>query len=269
MEERTTELRRGPPPPPPPWYREHWWIYLVALLLIVGLIIAFFALRGDGDDDETVQTAPQQRSTVPNLIGLQERFARNVLEERGFEVEVVREPSVQRRGVVVEQDPGAGSRLARGGQVSITVSTGPEPTQTVTQTVTPGPETKEMPDLVGTAYPDAVEDLVDVGLFPDSFPVESADERGNVVGQRPDPGAEVTDGSSVRLDVSLGSGEREDGEVPDLTGQSLADALRACAEAGFTCRIVTGAEEGREVAEQRPAAGDTAPELSQIALSAG
>ena len=262
MEERTTELRREPPPP---WYREHWWIYLVALLLIVGLIIAFFALRGDGDD-ASVQPTPQ-RSTVPNVVGSQERFARNVLEELGFEVKAVREASAQRRGVVVEQDPGAGSRLARGSSVSITVSTGPEPTQTVTETVaTTGPELTEMPDLVGTEYPDAVEELVDAGLFPESFPVESGEERGNVVDQRPPAGTGVAAGSGVRLDVSLGSGEREEREVPDLTGQSLADALRACADAGFTCRV-TG--DGREVADQQPAAGGTAPELSQIALSTG
>ena len=270
MEERTTELRREPPLPPP-WYREHWWIWLVALLLIVAGIIAFFALRGDGDEKD----AARQRVTVPNVVGQREQSARATLQERGFEVEVVRQSSDQPGGIVVEQDPAAGSRLAPGTRVSIAVSTGPQPTQTVTQTTTTATtattapettETTEMPDLVGTEYPDAVEELVDAGLFPDSFPVDSAEERGNVVDQRPSAGTEVVPGSDVRLDVAIGSGEREEREVPDLTGQSLGEALQACAEAGFTCRV-TG--DGRDVADQQPAAGGSAPELSQIALATG
>jgi serine/threonine-protein kinase len=232
--------------------------------LIVAGIIAFFALRGDDDDRES-----RQRVTVPNVVGLREADARATLEERGFAVEVVRQASDEPRGIVVQQDPRAGSRLNRGGRVAIVVSTGPQPTETVTQTETvqTTPEGTEMPDLVGTEYPDAVEELVDAGLFPDSFPVESADERGNVVDQRPDPGTRVPPGSEVRLDVSLGEGEREQREVPDLTGQQLGDALRACADAGFTCRVATGTQEPRVVIEQRPAAGESAPELSQIALS--
>ena len=265
MEQRTTEIRRGPPPP---WYREHWWIWLVVLLLIVAGIIAFFALRGDGDDDEAAQ---QQRATVPNVVGLQERNARARLEERGFEVEVVRQPADQPSGIVVEQDPGAGSRLARGRRVSIEVSTGPQPTQTVTQTTstaTTAPETIETPDLVGTDYRDAVAQILDAGLFPESFPVESTEERGIVVDQRPQAGARLTPASAVRIDVSLGSGEREERTVPDLTGQSLEDALRACAEAGFTCRGVPAGGQGRQVTGQRPVTGSSA-ELSQIELSTG
>jgi beta-lactam-binding protein with PASTA domain len=262
MEERTTEIRRGPPPP---WYREYWWIWLIVLLLIVAGIIAFFALRGDDGQQES-----RQRVTVPNVVRLREADARATLEERGFAVEVVRQSSDEPSGIVVQQDPRAGSRLNRGGRVAIVVSTGPQPTETVTQTQTveTTPEGTEMPDLVGTEYPDAVEELVDAGLFPDSFPVESADELGNVVDQRPDPGTRVPPGSEVRLDVSLGEGEREQREVPDLTGQEPGDALRACADAGFTCRVVTDIQEPREVFDQRPAAGASAPELSQIGLTA-
>jgi len=263
MEERTTELRRGPAPPPP-WYREYWWLWLVALLLIVAGIIAFFALRGDGGDVKQAE----QRVKVPNVVGQPERTARATLEDLGFDVEVVRQSSDQPRGIVVEQDPGAGSRLAPGRSVSLSVSTGPEPTQTVTQTrtVTSGPETTELPDVVGEEYPDAVEQLVDAGFLPDSFAVDSTEERGNVVGEQPKGGTQVPAASPVRLDVSLGSGERDERQVPDLTGQPLGDALVACAQAGFTCRTAGGP--GREVTGQRPVSGG-ATELAQIELSTG
>jgi beta-lactam-binding protein with PASTA domain len=266
MEEPTTELRREPPPP---WYSEYWWLWLAALLLIVGGIIAFFVLRDDNGGSTTPVTV--DRSTVPNLVGLQERFARNVLRERGFQIEVVRQADTQRPGVVVEQDPGAGSRLARGGRVSIVVSTGPQPTQTVTETgtTTTAAEQAEVPDLGGTEYPDAVEQILDAGLFSNSSPIESTQERGNVVDQQPEAGAKVDPGSDVRIDVSLGSGEREDREVPDLVGQSVVAALKACAKAGFTCRTIAGSEEQRDVVGQQPKAGRTRPELAQILLLTG
>jgi beta-lactam-binding protein with PASTA domain len=267
VEERTSELRQ-PAPPSPPWYRENWWIFLVALLLIVGGIIAFFALRGGGGGEERV---------VPNVLGLREAEARSVLEQRGFAVDAVRKPSADPPQTVIEQHPGVGSRLERGGRVTITVSTGPPgtetetetETQTETETETETVETTSMPDLEGAEYPDAVEQLLDAGLFPDSSPVDSSEERGTVVAQRPEPGERLAAGSAVRLNVSLGAGERARRDVPDLTGEELPDALRDCAEAGFTCRVDGDPGEHREVSEQRPAAGQSAPELSQIVLVTG
>jgi serine/threonine-protein kinase len=261
-EERTTEIRREPPPP---WYQEHWWIFLVALLLIVGGIIAFFALRDDGDEE-------RQRVLVPNVVGLREQEARAVLEERGLAVEVTREASDRPEAVVFDQDPAAGSRVERGAGVSLRVSTGPPQTQTETETVTTQttpPETVTMPDVRGEEHDDAAEDLVDLDLLPETYPIESQEERGNVVEQEPGPGTEVQRGSVVRLDVSLGSGEREELEVLDLVGLGPAQALEECARAGFTCRLVAGGEPERPVTSQRPAAGTAAPELSQIRLSQG
>ena len=124
-----------------------------------------------------------------------------------------------------------------------------------------------MPDVVGALHRDAVEQLLDAGL-PESFPVDSTEARGTVVDERPTAGTQVALGSGVRIDVSLGSGEREERQVPDLTGLSLAEALLVCAEAGFTCRPVPAGGAGRVVAGQRPVAGDPT-ELSQIELSTG
>lgn len=238
-------------------------MWLLALLLIVGGIIAFFALRDDGDEGT-------RRVVVPDVVGLREEEARGLLEQRGFEVEVTRETSDRPEAEVFEQDPAAGSRVDRGTRVSISVSTGPTQTQTETETVTTEPappETVVMPDLLGREYDDAAEDLVDLGLLPETFPVESEEERGNVVEQEPAAGTDVQRGSVVRLDVSLGTGEREQREVPDLVGLDLPQALEECARAGFTCRLAAGGARERPVTRQQPAAGTSAPELTQIRLS--
>jgi eukaryotic-like serine/threonine-protein kinase len=297
MEDRPTEIQRPwstppePPPPPPggpeepppgpppgappPWYREYWWIWLLVLLLIVGGIIAFFALRDSGDD-EGAQTQTGGPPKVPNVVGTQEEIARDVLQHDGFEVEVVRQPTDQRTGVVVEQDPEAGSKLAQGSTVRIVVSTGLPPTTTVTETETvsgpsgeSGPETVEMPDVTGDDYVDAVDELVDAGVFPDFIPIESSEERGTVVKQSPESGEDVEQGASVRLDVALGDGEREDVDVPDLTGMDVGDALNDCAKAGLACRTIAGGPDQKDVVGQEPPAGGTAPALSIVNLLTG
>ena len=277
----------GPPVGPPPWYREYWWIWLIVLLLIVGGIIAFFALRDNGGNNEsTTQTQTSGPPKVPNVIGNQEEFARNVLEEDGFKVEAEHRASDQRTGVVVEQDPEAGSKLAQGSTVKIVVSTGPTPTQTVTetQTVTTGPsgesgasgesgesgaETGKMPDVSGKDHVAAVNQLVNAGLFPDSIPMESGEDRGTVVSQQPDAGKQAPVGSSVRIDISLGSGDREQLEVPDFKGMKVGDALKACAKARFACRTIAGGPVQKDVVGQDPPAGDTKPELSIINVLTG
>jgi beta-lactam-binding protein with PASTA domain len=279
MTERRTEVietREDGPRRVPPWYEEHWWLWALVLLLFVAGLIAFFLLRG-GDDD---------RETVPRVVGLREAQAIERLEDEGFDVRVVREPADEPRGQVFAQTPGAGTQLAEGETVEIEVSGGEAPTETETvttttetetqpppETETAPPETAAVPDAVGQGLVDGVTTILDAGFLASTYPVESAEEGGTIVAQRPPPGTEAERGSEVRLNVALGEGEREAVEVPDLTGPAIEDALRSCAEAGFTCRTLNAAapsaEEVGEVIDQRPAAGATAPELTQITLFVG
>lgn len=273
-EERTEIIEdRRPPPPPPPWWQENWWIWLLVLLLIVGAIIAYFALRDEiGDDD---------RVLVPDVVGLREAQAIRLLEERDLDVRVVRDEADEPAGEVVAQVPGAGSRVAEGQLVQITVSQGEAETETVTVTETETeattaeeePETVTVPDVFGGTYPDGAEEIFAAGLIADSYPVESPDPRATIVAQEPRGGVEAERGSIVRLNVSIGDGPRPPREVPDLTGPTLEEAHARCREAGFTCRTIfrtaPSAEEAGEVIDQRPAAGTTAPELSQLTLFAG
>jgi beta-lactam-binding protein with PASTA domain len=154
-----------------------------------------------------------------------------------------------------------------GDDVAQEQSSGSQPARTVARART-GAETTEMPDVVGVRHPDAVEQLLAAGLLPESFPVDSTEKRGMVVDERPAAGTDVALGSDVRIDVSLGLGERKQRQIPDLTGLSLDEALLACARAAFTCRPVPAGGAGRVVAGQRPVAGDPT-ELSQIELSTG
>jgi len=94
-----------------------------------------------------------------------------------------------------------------------------------------------------------------------------------VISQRPVSGTELEEGETVRLNVSLGPGERETTEVPDVTGLEASEARRRARTDGFTVRTVPrGAPSDEEVGEvltQTPSAGTTAPILTQITLFVG
>lgn len=294
-ETAVTEVRReppdGPPPdgPPPPWWRENWWIWLLVLLLLVALLIAFFALRGDDGDDEA-----DEQAVVPSVVGLAEAEARATLEREGLEAEVVdTQESGEPEGTVLAQRPESGTRLPRGAVVDLILSSGEPETETETETevvteteeetetevetetveTEPAePQVVEVPDVVSASHVDAGATVEEVGLIPNTYPVQSDEERGTVVAQSPDPGTELREGQPVRLNVSLGPGDREAAQVPNVTGEREADARRLLHEAGFTVRTLDReAPEPRHVGVvilQQPQPS-SAPVLTQVTIYVG
>lgn len=290
-EDGRTEVIEREPAGPPPWWREHWWVPLLLLLLLVGALLAFAFLRG-GDDDE-------DRVAVPDVVGLQEPEAREEIVAAGLEAQVDRVDRDATEGEVVAQEPGPGTELDEGDVVLLLVSTGGAETQTETETVVETeteteaeteteteaetetetdtvedePETTQMPDAAGSDFRDAARAMLDAGLLPTSYPVESDEPQGTVVAQEPEAGSELDEESVVRMNVSLGPGDRAEATVPDVTGPEIDDALEDCHDAGFTCRVLERAapdEDARgEALDQRPAAGTQAPALTQITLYLG
>ncbi|HWG55139.1 MAG TPA: PASTA domain-containing protein [Gaiellaceae bacterium] len=313
-EGRTEVIREEDVPPPagpPPWWREHWWIGPLLLLVVVGALLAFAFLRdGVGDD----------RTAVPDVVGLSEVDARERVEAAGLDVQVTEVEAADPRGEVVAQEPGAGNQLAEGQTVLLSVSTGeaaeteaaeteaaetepaetetqpetetetvtetetqaetetePPPTQTETvtktETVEEAPEPTDMPDVTGADFRDAAAQILDAGLLPQSYAVDSGEPQGTVVAQNPAGGTRLSERTPVRINVSLGPGGRAEGAVPDFRDQELGEALRRCHGAGFTCRFVErsttrAAARGRIIGQQ-PAPGVRAASLSQITLAVG
>ena len=280
---------------PPPWWREHWWLGPLALLLAVGAILAFAYLGGDDDEEAADQT------TVPAVVGMQEPEARERLVAAGLEVDVTRVESGDPEGRVLAQEPGGGAGADEGQTVELTVSNGegeaqtqtetatetetqtttapaatePPETETVTQTETveTEPEPTDMPGLVGTDYREASDAILDAGLLPTSYPVASDEEQATVVAQNPAEGTALNEGTTVRMNVSLGPGGRAAGTVPDLRDGEAGEALRQCHQAGYTCRLVdrgtTRAQSKGRIIGQEPAPGASAPSLTQITLAVG
>ena len=273
-ERRVEEVYEEPPPDPRPWWRRNLWIWLLLLLLlVVGGLGLLWALQQDDDSDRTV---------VPAVVGMTEAEA--IREIRAAGLEAVRNPGENQRpeGEVFAQTPGGGSQLEEGEPVVINVSTGPPSTTTVTTTTTetatveeppPPPAPVAMPDLVGQSQVDAGELLEGEGLVADSYPVPSDEPAGTVISQRPAPGTELKEGDTARLNVALGPDEREASDIPDVTGLEASEARQRARIEGFTVRTVfrrpPSSEEVGEVLTQSPAAGASAPILTQVTLFVG
>jgi eukaryotic-like serine/threonine-protein kinase len=306
-----TEVREtqpaGPAGPPPGWYREYWWGLLLLALAAIALVIVIIWLVASKDDNKN-------KTTVPNVVGMQQVDAANRIRAQGLEPGIAYKTSTVPRGQVIAETPGAGSRLKKGQAVVLDVSRPPtqtattptttaktttvtktatvavtttatqtqtrastvtQPTKTVTSpTVTAPPTTAAMPDVVGNAdYVQAVQQVANAGLLPQTYPVASSEPQGTVVGQNPAAGTQAPTNVPVRLNVSLGPGTRSSGPLPDLTGLKAMDALVKCASARYTCRIVfrsapSNSSVGKVLAQQ-PAAGTNAQGLTQITLYVG
>lgn len=265
---QVTEVREGPTgplPPRPPWWRDNPWFWL-ALLGAVAIFIVLIAILATRDEK------PNAAVKVPSVVGLRQARAVARLAKVGYDADPSRTPSSEPRGIVIDQDPDAGTALAPGGTVAIVVSSGPEVVTTV-ETVTEAAETVRVPDVVGDDHVPAGATVDSRNLIADSFPVESDEVRGTVLAQDPAGGTEVPVGTHVHLDVAIGPGARPTAVVPDVTGPNEVEARATVREAGFTVltidRVAPTAEERGEVILQRPAAGTQVPVLTQIKLYVG
>jgi beta-lactam-binding protein with PASTA domain len=216
-----------------------------------------------------------QTVAVPRVVGLTEALATAKLDGLGFRTSVSRVLSTKPSGLVVSQEPALGTKAARGSVVGINVSQGPPTTtETGATTTTAAPQTgSAVPRVVGMSQREALARLDRAGFRVDSFPVASNRPRGLVVSQRPAGGTRAPLRTIVRISVALGSGARPLRVVPDVTGQSEADAKRVLVGAGFTVRTLEPfadtTSQGEVVVDQKPSADARVRAGSQVLIYLG
>jgi beta-lactam-binding protein with PASTA domain/predicted Ser/Thr protein kinase len=237
--------------PPPPVVEEvveeepgrRWWVWLLILLALAAIALGLYLLLRP----ENVE--------VPNVIGRQSATATQILQNRGFEVDIVNveNPDVE-RNTVAAQDPRPGTEAREGSTVTINVSTGP------------GEAT--VPAVAGLPTEEAEQQLQDAG-FETRVEREFSDqvERGRVIDTQPPSGSVVERGTTVLLRVSRGV---EQATVPDVVGDSEDEARSALESAGLRAGEVSErestADEPGTVLEQDPAAGAEVDRGSSIDL---
>jgi eukaryotic-like serine/threonine-protein kinase len=179
------------------------------------------------------------------VIGRESATATQILQNRGFEVDIVNveNPDVE-RNTVASQNPRPNTEADEGSTVTINVSTGPG--QAAVPSVSGLPEDEASDQLTAAGFEPRVE-----RVFSDEV------RRGRVIDTQPGSGTVIEVGSTVTMRVSRGV---EQVEVPDVVGESEDNARSALQDAGLRVGNVTEQESADEdpgtVLEQDPAAGE-------------
>ena len=173
-----------------PWTGPPWiWIGFLAFG-IVAVGVVFVALAAD-DDERRRQRGPQTVA-VPELVALDYRPASERLETAGLVADSYPVDDETPAGIVVAQDPPAGTRIARGASVRLNVSNGPG-------RVAPLP----VPDLTGSRAADARRIAWERGFTTRTRDRDapSAEEAGEVLLQEPAAGTRVPALTQITLYV--------------------------------------------------------------------
>ena len=239
----------------PPRRRKRWvpWL-LVGLLLAAAILAGWWVYNQIQDQLEAAEPVG-----VPNVVGIERDLAIAQIEDAELEAEVEEQASTEvEQGIVIEQSPPAGSRIAKGDTVTIVVSTGPNEV--------------EIPALAGRTYGEAAAALEELGLQPRRVDVFSSQRPVGVVASLdPKAGTLVDEGSVVTVRVSKGS---QLIPVPDVLDQSEDSARAELETAGFEVQVVEAPSSSTPaglVSAQNPDPGVEAARGStvQITISTG
>jgi beta-lactam-binding protein with PASTA domain/predicted Ser/Thr protein kinase len=205
------------------------WILIALLVAAVAALVAFALTR------------PEQVA-VPNVIGQEVGTATQLLEDRGFDVDIRPVPSTAPRDTVTEQDPIPGEKIDEGSAVVLTISA--------------GPASVAIPDVQGVTEADATKRLQDLGLLVDpEFAFSDTVPEGRVIRTDPGPGIRVDTGQTVKLVVSRGSNRVA---VPSVLGLQDENALARLQKAALAGTLVQrdSEEPAGKVVGQSPPAGE-------------
>jgi eukaryotic-like serine/threonine-protein kinase len=197
-----------------------------------------------------------QFTKVPAVLAKSEADAKYRLADAGLDVEIKRAFSdTAKLGTVISSDPATGERI--------------RDNDTVTLTISRGPEIVKVPDLEGVRLSEARDRLKQEGLAPGMVTRAFSEEvpKGSVISTKPEAGNERRSGTAIALVVSKGSPV----EVSEVTGASVADATAELEQAGLKVEIaserVNSAFEKGLVAEQSPSTGRQIAEGDTVTLT--
>ena len=223
--------------------------FAVLLVVLLIMVVVLVNVLSPGDDEPG---NPEPASVaVPSVFQLEEAVAVRTLESAGFPVITVREANAEiPAGRVFDQQPRAGTKLASGSTITLTVSAG----------ASAGP----VPNVLGWQAIDAERALRGAGFAVNLVQVGSERPAGEVLQQEPAPLVPHEVGAAVTLNISAGPAAIL---VPNVAGMDDVDAAVAITNARL---IVERLDEPSEtvaegvVIRTEPLAGSQLAEGSQV-----
>jgi eukaryotic-like serine/threonine-protein kinase len=231
------------------WPRRAFPYLIVAVggFLIAYLAIFLFAFPAEVVPDDGI---------LPNVVGLSFADAQASLEKAGFHAQQgeTRFHKTIREGVVLQEDPPAGSRQKRGIDVVLAISG--------------GQRTAEVPQLIYMTQQQAKVAIENTGLTMGTITEKMSDQqRGFVVESNPPAGTKLALPASVDIVISQGPATLP---VPDLYGRTLAEARSMIEQMGLrvggVTRDTSSITPENTVIGQVPAAGQNVSNGGAISL---
>ena len=225
-----------------------WIAGALAVMLIAGIGFFLFTLNSGSGGKEQI--------AIPDVAGQLVGDAKAALEKEGFQTSVQTKADADvPADIVINTSPAAGIRWDKGKIVTLNVSA--------------GPETVEVPKLVGLTEEQATQALTAAGFVVNDDIIRKAsteEELDKVISQDPSAGANVSKGSTITLTVGGGPDQVR---IPDVKGQSQTQAVGNIEGAGFKTAIVTADSEQSEgtVLSTSPAGGDKADKDSTVTIT--
>ena len=225
-----------------------WGIFFALLVLAASSFIAIRMVFGDNKE-----------ATVPTLIGVSAVDATNLLQSSGLLARIDQVESHLPEGIVIAQSMSPGEQTDRGKIVTLKVSRG-------------GSQVR-IPDVRNREYPVAVQELEAAGLKVGTVlrVSDQLKQPNMVIAQNPSPPASVMSSRLVDLLVSEGgTGREETVQVPDLRGETEANARRILEQSNLVMSRAlsqeTNAVPAGTVVRTDPRAGARVPTGRAVAL---
>ena len=210
-----------------------------------------------GSTVEIVVSTGPGTVTVPRVAGKPVEEARQILTDRGFEVELEKRSSDSvPKGRVIGSNPSQGASIEPGSVVRLVAST--------------GVETEVVPNVLGLDRVTATQTLRKAGFVVNANPQDSDEPENEVLDQDPTAGEEVEVGTEVVITYSSGVGTVT---VEDFVGQKLTYAQRRLAAAGLEVSVikqdVSQSSQDGIVISQAPPAGSNRSPGDRVTLTVG
>ena len=195
---------------------------LVVLLAVVAGLV-FWLVKSISDNNSTAA-----KISVPKVIGLKQADATDKLAAKGLQDSVSSEANdTTAAGLVFDQSPKPGDKIAKNGTVFLKVST--------------GPATIAIPKLANLNLTpgDAQAKLTTAGFTGIITPTPTASDTvpiNKVIDTDPTGGTDLPATSPIKLLVSTGPAGTP---IPDVSGKTVAQARSALVKAGFIVGTVT------------------------------
>ncbi|MFT3951956.1 MAG: Stk1 family PASTA domain-containing Ser/Thr kinase [Oscillospiraceae bacterium] len=186
----------------------------VAVVIIVAVLIVTLISKGNNDSGgDTVvrienyvgQSFDEVKSAHSDELNISSTLEYNATIEKGY---------------IIDQSIKAGTTVDKGAKISFTVSNGARPVV--------------VPDVTKMSLDDGKNQITQYGLKSSEVKEYSDDvEKGLIIRTEPAAGETSAEGSTVVIYVSNGPSSNQTLKVPNVVGQTLADAQAALSKAGF------------------------------------